>query len=317
MARLISDIENGRPHAQAAVRRLYPGGGRAHVVGVTGPPGCGKSSLVNEMARAWRSRAGAPDLAIIAVDPTSPFSGGAILGDRIRMRDLHGDPGVFIRSMASRGALGGRAGATADVAAVLDACGYGVILIETVGAGQLDVEVSRVAHTVVLVEAPGLGDDVQAAKAGILEIADVVAINKADLGGADAAARALQAALDLAAPEALAEAAEAAEAGAGRLAWRVPIVQASAVTREGVAELIARIEQHGAYLRASGEGARLLERALERDIQARLGQLLLRRALQQLPPDRLRQLARSAAQRSLHPAEAAEQLAELLGSRAR
>src|SRR4029077_17317416 len=176
----------------------YPFTGHAHIIGVTGAPGTGKSSLVSTLARHYRSSG--LTIGIVAVDPTSPFTGGAILGDRIRMRDLAGDPGIFIRSMASRGSLGGLARASADLVRALDAAGFDRILIETVGAGQTEVDIARAAQTTVVVEAPGLGDDVQAIKAGLLEVADVLVVNKADLPGADAAVRALRASLDLALP---------------------------------------------------------------------------------------------------------------------
>jgi LAO/AO transport system kinase len=187
LARTLTQVENGTAEGISALSSLFPHTGKAHLVGVTGASGTGKSSLVNQLARYYRNPIGDAlprRVGIVAVDPTSPFSGGAILGDRIRMRDLAGDPGVFIRSMATRGSLGGIASATASVAQVLDAAGYDLVLIETVGAGQSEVDIARLAHTTIVVEAPGLGDDIQAIKAGILEIADVLVVNKADLPGA-------------------------------------------------------------------------------------------------------------------------------------
>jgi len=229
LARLITKIENDQPDARAALAALYPRGGKAQVIGVTGAPGTGKSTLVSELTKAYR-RAG-KTVAIIAVDPTSPFTGGAILGDRIRMRDLSGDDGVFIRSMATRGSLGGLARATDEVVAVVDAAGFDVILIETVGAGQSEVDIARLAHTTLVVEAPGLGDDVQAIKAGILEIADVLVLNKADLPGAEAATRALRGMLMLAHTQ-----------------WDVPICETVAAEGKGIEEVIAAIDQHRKYL---------------------------------------------------------------------
>ena len=214
LARLLTQIENDAPPAEAALAVLFAHTGRAHLIGITGPPGTGKSSLVNALARVYRRAQ--LTVAIVAVDPSSPFTGGAILGDRIRMRDLAGDPGVFIRSMASRGSLGGLARATADVVRALDAAGFERILIETVGAGQTEVDIARAAQTTVVVEAPGLGDDVQAIKAGLLEVADVLVVNKADLPGADAALRALRASLDLAMPAARRWASDGHHGGAGR-----------------------------------------------------------------------------------------------------
>jgi LAO/AO transport system kinase len=195
MARLITRIENDAASAHAELAQLYAHTGRAHILGITGAPGAGKSTLVNELAKAYR--ADSRRVGVLAVDPTSPFSGGAVLGDRIRMRDLSGDPGVFIRSMASRGSLGGLARATASAIKVLDAAGFDVVMVETVGAGQSEVEIAQTAHTVVVVEAAGMGDDVQAIKAGLLEIADVFAVNKADRPGADHTIAALEMLLDL------------------------------------------------------------------------------------------------------------------------
>ena len=190
LARTISIVEDGGPDAPPLLAALYPHTGRGHVIGITGAPGTGKSTLVNALARSYRQQG--RTVGIIAVDPTSPFSGGALLGDRVRMRDLAGDPGIFIRSMATRGNLGGLAHATADVISVLDAAGFERILVETVGVGQAEVDIASAAHTTVVVEAPGLGDEVQAIKAGVLEIADLFAVNKADREGADHTVMALQ-----------------------------------------------------------------------------------------------------------------------------
>ena len=191
------------PEGREALDKIYPHTGRAHLIGITGAPGTGKSSLVNRLAFYYRNP---PEnqtpkrVAVVAVDPSSPFTGGAVLGDRVRMRDLAGDPGVFIRSMASRGSLGGLANATAGMVQAFDAAGYDLILIETVGAGQAEVEIARLAHTTLVIEAPGLGDDIQAIKAGILEIADILVINKADRPGVEVTERALKGMLSLAHP---------------------------------------------------------------------------------------------------------------------
>jgi len=182
LARLLTQVENNTPGGRAALSGLFAYTGRAHLVGVTGAPGTGKSSLVNQLAHyyrslsEWRNSQQAPRIAIVAVDPSSPFTGGAILGDRVRMRDLAGDPGIFIRSMASRGSLGGLARSTSGIVQALDAAGFDLILIETVGAGQAEIDIARLAHTTLVIEAPGLGDDIQAIKAGILEIADILQV---------------------------------------------------------------------------------------------------------------------------------------------
>src|SRR5690348_11022798 len=183
LARIVTLIENGDPDAREMLGQLHLHGGHAHVIGFTGSPGAGKSTLVAQLVRELRRRGAR--VGVVAVDPSSPFTGGAILGDRIRMQELAGDPNVFIRSMASRGSLGGLAASTRDVVRALDAGGFDTIIIETVGAGQAEVEIVRAAQTVVVVTAPGMGDDIQAIKAGILEIADVFVVNKADRPGAD------------------------------------------------------------------------------------------------------------------------------------
>ena len=274
VARAISLVENDRAEAQGVLSILHSHTGRAHIVGVTGPPGSGKSSLVNALALHYRRGTDLvppKTVAIIAIDPTSPFSGGAILGDRIRMRDLAGDRGIFIRSMASRGNLGGLAWATADAVKVLDAAGYDLVFVETVGAGQAEVDIARTAHTTVVVEVPGLGDDIQAIKAGILEIADVFAVNKADLEGADHAVTALRMMLDLNAGgghtvmhhgrliemvqgvgEQRRRGAEEPAGGAAGEKWRPPIVKTVATRREGIAELAEAILAHCSHLEHSG-----------------------------------------------------------------
>jgi len=186
-ARLMRDLDDALPSARAALQALFGRTGRAYVVGLTGAPGAGKSSLTDRLVA--HHRAAGRTVGVVAVDPTSPYTGGAILGDRIRMQDHALDPGVFIRSMATRGNLGGLSRATADVVSVMDAMGKDVVLVETVGVGQDEIEIAALAHTVVVVAVPGLGDDVQAIKAGVLEIADVFAVNKADREGADRTAR--------------------------------------------------------------------------------------------------------------------------------
>jgi LAO/AO transport system kinase len=282
IARLISQVENSEAAAQTAVTALHSHSGRAHIIGVTGPPGSGKSSLVNELAKAFRAREAR--VGIVAVDPSSPFTGGAVLGDRVRMRDLAGDDDVFIRSMASRGNLGGLAGATATAAKILDAAAFDPILIETVGAGQAEVEIAGAAHTVLVVEAPGMGDDIQSIKAGILEIADILVVNKADRPGANRAVNSLKMMLHLAPAgysfrghhgpvrASLQEAASvpAEEEAAG---WDVPVLEAVATAGKGIEAVVAAIVGHREYMQESGEWqARERDRSrqeIERLLQAR------------------------------------------------
>ncbi len=261
LARAITLVERGGPQARELLAAAYPHAGGAHLVGITGPPGAGKSTLVTTLAQEWRRRG--VSVGIVAVDPTSPFTGGAVLGDRIRMQALGGDPGVFIRSMASRGRLGGLARATADAVTMLDAAGFQVVLIETVGAGQGEVDIARAAHTTIVVEVPGMGDDVQSIKAGVLEIADLFVVNKADRDGADNTVRQLRQMLHLG----------AAEPGG----WEVPVLKAVATSAQGAAEVVAAAEQHIAHLRSSGKaGSRALASA-ERELSAAVQELALER----------------------------------------
>ena len=250
LSRLITHIENDSPDHYAVLDQLFPHTGKAHIIGVTGPSGSGKSTLVNRLALNMMSDENGKSshkIGIIAVDPTSPYTGGALLGDRVRMRDLAVHPNIFIRSMASRGALGGIARAVDSVALVMDAAGFDIILIETVGAGQSEVEIARLAHTTIVVEVPGLGDDIQAAKAGILEIADVLVVNKSDKAAADGTAQVLMAML------AVGEDLHARSDKDLFSRWQVPVIKTSALNGDGVDELAAAVHAHRAFLRESGE----------------------------------------------------------------
>jgi LAO/AO transport system kinase len=252
VARLLTRAEAGTEECRAALDEMYRRTGRAHVVGITGVPGSGKSTLVAKLARAIR--AGGRRVAIVAIDPSSPFSGGAILGDRIRMNDLGDDPGVFVRSMATRGALGGLARGTLEAVDVLDAAGFDVVLIETVGVGQDEVDIVRAAHTTVVVSAPGLGDDIQAIKAGILEIADIHVVSKCDKPEANRTVTELKGMLALG-------------LALGRpVTAQAPVVATSAQTGAGVEELASSIDRHRAWLEASGDMARRRRLIAERRV---------------------------------------------------
>ena len=290
IARLVSVVENDEPGAAEAMRALYPETGRAQIVGITGPPGGGKSTLVNRLAGTYRERASR--VAIVAVDPSSPFTGGAILGDRIRMRERFLDEGIFIRSMASRGHAGGLARATARVVNVLDALGTDVVLVETVGVGQEEVDVIRVVDTVCLVTVPGLGDDIQAIKAGVLEIADVLVVNKADRPGADEAARDLAQMLSLAKDR----------------PWKTPIVRTSAQSGDGLPQLVDAIDKHRAWSRESGEYLDRRRAAARSEVEALLQEALLRELAGRVGESRLDAAVARVAERSLDPYAAVEEL---------
>ncbi|TAK36395.1 MAG: methylmalonyl Co-A mutase-associated GTPase MeaB [Chloroflexota bacterium] len=292
LARVITLIENNLPGGQEALRILFRHGGKAHVIGVTGPPGAGKSTLVCQLAKELRARG--KTVGIVAVDPSSPFTGGAILGDRIRMQELSGDRGVFARSMATRGELGGMAKTTQDVVDVLDASGFDVVIVETVGVGQDEVTIAGTAHTTLVVGVPGLGDDVQAIKAGVLEIADIYVVNKADREGAEMLVAQLQMLLTLR------------ELGN----WAIPIQRTVATRGEGISELVDAAQRHYRHLSETG----LLRQQSATHHQRRVLDIardaLLRKLLTgENSGERLSKLVQEVVEHRLDPYTAAEQLA--------
>ena len=288
LARVLTEVENGSPAGREALRQLFAGTGRAHTIGITGSPGSGKSTVTNMLAKAYRAQD--KTVAIVAVDPSSPFTQGAILGDRVRMQDLSGDPGVFIRSLASRGALGGLSHATLDVVAVLDASGRDVILIETVGAGQDEVEIAGAAQTTVLINTPGAGDDIQAMKAGIMEIADVLCVNKADHPGVDVLVGQLRALLSL----------------GGERDWEPPIVRTIATQDDGAGDLVDAIAAHHDHLAGSGAlAARERDRLRRQVVALARAQLMAGLLRDEGAESRLPQLLDEVAARRLDPHSAA------------
>jgi LAO/AO transport system kinase len=244
IAKAITIIENNDPEAHHLVAKIFSRTGKSHVVGLTGAGGAGKSTLIEKMVKEYRRRG--RTVGVVAVDPTSPFTGGAFLGDRIRMQDLSTDEGVFIRSMATRNYAGGIAKATKDAVKILDASGKNIVIVETVGAGQSEVEIIKVAETIVVVHAPGLGDEIQAIKAGIMEIADIFVVNKADRENASKAVMDIQSNLQLNNKEAL---------------WKPPVLKTIALTGEGIPELVNKIEEHRCFQEGNIESRRTSLRA--------------------------------------------------------
>jgi LAO/AO transport system kinase len=310
LARLLSHVENDTLEGQQALETLFAHTGKAHLIGVTGAPGTGKSSLVNHLALSFRKQG--KRVAIVAIDPSSPFTGGAVLGDRVRMRDLSGDPGVFIRSMASRGSLGGLAKATVGVVQVFDAAGFDIILIETVGAGQSEVDIARLAHTTVVVEAPGLGDDIQAIKAGILEIADILVINKADRPGVESTERALKSMLDLAHPvakvfqhhgQSMKVDAPNTSALNAKL-WIPPIRRTVATEGTGLPGLIESIQAHAEHLRQSGEWLTRERARLEAEFDLSIQEALVARFRASVTESKMDEMLESIQNRKISPREA-------------
>ena len=315
LARVLTLVENGSTAAEDVLLSLFPHSGRAHIIGITGAPGAGKSTLVAALTKAFRARG--ETVGIIAVDPSSPFTGGAIMGDRIRMGELSGDSGVFIRSMATRGAAGGLAVSAREATRILDAAGYGIVLIETVGAGQSEVEIARLAHTVLVVEAPGMGDDVQAIKAGILEIADVLVVNKADRPGVENAVRALKMIVELGHPVAkdwghhlpqpTGEIAPIESHNDANL-WLPPIVQTIAVQGKGIDELLEAIDAHRTHLASDGRRAARETSQIADELVERLRAALFARWLDAHSDESILAAAAQVQARTVTPYEAVDKL---------
>jgi LAO/AO transport system kinase len=305
-------VENNSPEGRAALAELFPHTGNAHLIGVTGAPGTGKSSLVNQLTLYYRKQKN-KKVAIIAVDPSSPFTGGAVLGDRVRMRDLSGDNGVFIRSMASRGSVGGLAHTTAALVQVFDAAGYDIIVIETVGAGQSEVDIARLAHTTIVVEAPGLGDEIQAIKAGILEIADVLVVNKADRPGVENTERALRSTLELAHPTKRVfrhhgQTMTVDAPNTDSNIW-IPLINKTISTDgTGIPELADSIAKHVEHLKQSGNWAARDRARLGSEMEALLRDALMDQFLERVQQKTYDEIIEKVYNRGLSPYEAVKYL---------
>ena len=322
LTRALTAVENNTPESRNILSALFPHTGKTHLIGVTGAPGTGKSTLVNQLAKSLRhsdNQKSAPSIAIIAVDPTSPFTGGALLGDRIRMQDLSGDKDIFIRSMASRGSLGGLAHQTAAFATILDGAGFDLVIIETVGAGQAEVNIAQLAHTVIVVEAPGLGDDIQAIKAGILEIADILVVNKADRAGSENTARALQAMIETA-NSSENRFSSAGKHGHGMLqassttepvniaGWKPPVLKITATEGKGIEALIHQIENHKIFLQNSGLWQVKEANRLRQDLEALINDSLVQNWQKNLDKEKFEKILTDVIQKKYTPTEAAEML---------
>ncbi len=298
IARLITLVENDEEKAREIIRRIYPHTGRAYVVGITGPPGSGKSTLLDKLIKLARNEG--HKVGVIAIDPTSPFTGGALLGDRLRMQRHSTDPGVFIRSMATRGSLGGLAKATNDAVKVLDASGYDLIFVETVGVGQIEVDIVKTADTVVLVTVPGLGDEVQAIKAGLMEVADIFAINKADREGTEMVYLELKMALEF-------------ERDKWRqIGWEPPIVETTAFTLKGVRPLWEAIKRHRKHMEESG---RLRERRAFRareEVKTIIASTIASKVEERLAKGEAKELIEEVVERKLDPYSASQIVMEKL-----
>ena len=297
LARVISAIEDGQPEATILLKALFPHTGKAQVIGLTGAPGSGKSTLVDQVAREYRKQG--KTVGIVAVDPTSPYTGGAILGDRIRMQTHHADSGIYIRSMATRGFLGGLARATADVATVLDASGKDAILVETVGVGQDEIDIVRLADVTVVILVPGMGDDVQTIKAGIMEIADVFVINKSDREGAERVEREIRAMQTLA---------------IRKDSWTPPIVKTVATEGKGIPELVAAIAQYQQFLEKNAlSKKKKISNWRERLIEMLRESLLERVLREQMSDDQIGRWAEQVSDHKRDPYSLVEEIVHKVG----
>ena len=303
LARMVTLIENESPQAHLYLAELHQHAGRAHIIGVTGAPGAGKSTLVTRLVRELRRRE--RRVGVVAVDPTSPFTGGAILGDRIRMMELAGDPSVFIRSMASRGSLGGLSSSTRDVVRAMDAARYDPVIIETVGTGQAEVEVMRAAQTVLVVTAPGMGDEVQAIKAGILEIADIFVVSKADKPGADQTVAELAMLLSLDPNRRMHDKAKP--------YWRIPVLKTSAIKDQGITQLVDAIQQHRQYLEESGMLTNRAQRQVRSEVESLVLHAVVNALRDELTEDEWQIVLEDITTRQRNPYSVANELQERIG----